>query len=305
MMGESRNNMAINSKYRYLSIAIFILGLLIIILVLFKRGLDSHLVQKQQYVLHYHKQDMEEIKEKTSALRDCESKIVNYEIDLVWYKGRVKELEAQIKSYSTEKPQDIIKKQPFIFIITPTYHRWTQKADLTRLCHTLMHVTNILWIIVEDAEDKSKLVTNLLSLCTVQSIHLNWRTSPELLDEPKNKSKKLTVQKPRGIEQRNHALKWLRLHYKKGQVKGVVYFADDDNTYDLRIFTEMRSTIKVSVWPVGIVGGLKYEGPICSGNRVKGWYAYWAKDRQFQIDLAGKIKCYNNYYTCNNVIMKH
>ena len=52
----------------------------------------------------------------------------------------------------------------------------------------------------------------------------------------------------------------------------------------------MRNTDKVSVWPVGIAGGLKFEGPICSGNGVKTWHAYWAKDRMFQIDFAGKKK---------------
>lgn len=53
----------------------------------------------------------------------------------------------------------------------------------------------------------------------------------------------------------------------------------------------MRSTERVSVWPVGIAGGLKFEGPICSGNTVKHWYAYWAKDRKFQIDFAGGCIC--------------
>ena len=36
------------------------------------------------------------------------------------------------------------------------------------------------------------------------------------------------------------------------QIEGVIYFADDDNTYSLDIFEEMRTTKTVSVWPVGI-----------------------------------------------------
>ena len=48
----------------------------------------------------------------------------------------------------------------------------------------------------------------------------------------------------------------------------------------------------VSVWPVGLAGGLKFEGPICVGDTVKQWYAYWARDRKFQIDFAGM----NNVY---------
>ena len=69
---------------------------------------------------------------------------------------------------------------PTIFLITPTYTRWTQKADLTRLCQTLMHVRNLHWIVVEDSDYKSALVTNFLHDCTVESTHLHTRTVEEL-----------------------------------------------------------------------------------------------------------------------------
>lgn len=162
------------------------------------------------------------------------------QLDLSWYTKRVEELESQIRDISKKGHIPFIKDQPIIFAITPTYSRWTQKADLTRLCQTLMHVNNLMWIVIEDSIDKTPLVTNLLSRCIVNSTHLNIRTSPELIDKPYNQSsKKPHVKKPRGIEQRNVALKWLRSSYRAGQVKGVVYFADDDNTYDLRIFEEV------------------------------------------------------------------
>lgn len=41
--------------------------------------------------------------------------------------------------------------------------------------------------------------------------------------------------KPRGVSNRNAGLKWLKVHAKEG----VIYFADDDNTYDYRIFQEV------------------------------------------------------------------
>ena len=40
---------------------------------------------------------------------------------------------------------------------------------------------------------------------------------------------------PRGVAGRNTGLAWLRRHAKDG----VAYFADDDNTYDIRLFTEV------------------------------------------------------------------
>jgi beta-1,3-glucuronyltransferase len=41
--------------------------------------------------------------------------------------------------------------------------------------------------------------------------------------------------KPRGVANRNAALAWLRNNAKSG----VLYFADDDNTYDIRLFEEV------------------------------------------------------------------
>lgn len=132
--------------------------------------------------------------------------------------------------------------------------------------------------------------------------------------------------KPRGVEQRNEGLRWLREDRRTQpggeNQQGVVYFADDDNTYSLQIFEEvgvvnmfifiilrrdlfrllwclkslylwkcvcvctlnvpwlnrkntwslvfvqMRSTQRVSVWPVGLVGGMKYERPVVEGGKV-------------------------------------
>lgn len=42
-----------------------------------------------------------------------------------------------------------------VFLITPTYKRITQKADLVRLCSTLKNVKFIHWIVIEDSEATS------------------------------------------------------------------------------------------------------------------------------------------------------
>ena len=119
-------------------------------------------------------------------------------------------------------------------MITPTHRRLTQKADLTRLCQTLMNVPNLKWVVVEDAEAATPLVTTLLSRCSVDTEYLFVKTSAELVNSGKE-----AIKKPRGIEQRNLALKWLRDNFKVGQMKGVVYFGDDDNTYHLQVFEEV------------------------------------------------------------------
>lgn len=51
---------------------------------------------------------------------------------------------------------------------------------------------------------------------------------------------------------------------------------------------QMRSTRKVSVWPVGLVGGRRYERPLVEKGKVVGWYTGWKADRPFAIDMAGK-----------------
>lgn len=70
---------------------------------------------------------------------------------------------------------------------------------------------------------------------------------------------------PRGVEQRNRALLWIQ-NQLSGVKEGVVYFGDDDNTYDLKIFGEMRKVKNAGVWPVGIVGGMFVETPILEKN---------------------------------------
>ena len=71
----------------------------------------------------------------------------------------------------------------------------------------------------------------------------------------------------RGVYQRNEAIKWLREERVGGA--GVVYFADDDNTYSTELFEAIRLTKSVSVLPVGLVGGLMVERPRVSEDGLK------------------------------------
>lgn len=52
---------------------------------------------------------------------------------------------------------------------------------------------------------------------------------------PEQYKKKKRGPKPRGVSNRNKGLQWVREHAKTG----VLYFADDDNTYDLDLFAEV------------------------------------------------------------------
>ncbi|KAL4625044.1 galactosylgalactosylxylosylprotein 3-beta-glucuronosyltransferase 2-like [Arapaima gigas] len=165
---------------------------------------------------------------------------------------------------------------PVIYAITPTYTRAVQKAELTRLSNTFRQVPGFHWIVVEDGGARTELVSRLLARSAVPHTHLHALTP--------RRYKRGGM--PRATEQRNAALGWLRAHRTRGD-RGVVFFADDDNTYSLELFEEMRSTQRVSVWPVGLVGGRRYERPLVEKGRVVGWYTGWRADRPFATDMAG------------------
>ena len=60
-----------------------------------------------------------------------------------------------------------------IYIITPTYRRPEQTAELTRLGQTLLHVPAIHWIVVEDANTISRQVAQLLERLAIPYTHLS------------------------------------------------------------------------------------------------------------------------------------
>ena len=152
-----------------------------------------------------------------------------------------------------------------VYMITPTYARWTQKADLTRLCQTLMHVPRLHWIVIEDSVEKTRLVSKFLSRCKVGSTHLNIRTAEYL----RLKNNEPVWRKNRGVEQRNLGIDWLRQSAVAGKLpggskRGVVYFGDDDNTYDIELFEEVcvrfsrLSHLCVNVTPMKWTNGSCY-----------------------------------------------
>ncbi|XP_023322279.1 galactosylgalactosylxylosylprotein 3-beta-glucuronosyltransferase I isoform X2 [Eurytemora carolleeae] len=190
----------------------------------------------------------------------------------------IQTLRAKIHRIQTHEVDTSI---PIIYVITPTYTRPVQKAELTRLMNAFTLVPNLHWIIVEDSSSKTDLVKNLLTSFPKPSTHLNIQTPAKMKLKPKDK----WWSKPRGVFQRNLALSWLKENEKNKE--GIIYFADDDNTYSVDLFEEIRGTKRVSVLPVGLVGGVKVEKPQVSGGKVVGWEVGWGNERPFAVDMAG------------------
>lgn len=186
--------------------------------------------------------------------------------------------------------------KPIIHLITPTYSRSAQLADLTRLGQTLLLVDRLHWILVEDSWNKSNAVMEFVDHMRImvkkygkdmELTHLNERTPTEHQRRANEKQHR----RPRGVAQRNWALRYLHVtQYQQTAFSedDVIYFADDDNTYDVRLFEEMRSTRKVSVWPVGLVGGLSVEKPLIdpATGSVIGFNSRFNPRRAYPIDMA-------------------
>ena len=68
-----------------------------------------------------------------------------------------------------------------LYIVTPTYTRATQLADLTRMANTLRLVPGAHWIVAEDRNHTSQAVADLLSASHLQATHLAALRPPELV----------------------------------------------------------------------------------------------------------------------------
>ena len=161
-----------------------------------------------------------------------------------------------------------------LYVVTPTYSRPTQLADLTRLANTLRLVAGLHWLVAEDSNVTSPAVTELLLASGLTFTHLAALRPPDLVGKVIG----------RGVFNRRAALDWIR---ENAEERGVIYFADDDNSYDVRIFEEIRTTRKVSVFPVGLI--LKYgvSSPIVKDGVVTGFFDAFQAGRHFAMDMAG------------------
>uniref|UniRef100_A0A914PE68 Galactosylgalactosylxylosylprotein 3-beta-glucuronosyltransferase n=1 Tax=Panagrolaimus davidi TaxID=227884 RepID=A0A914PE68_9BILA len=167
-----------------------------------------------------------------------------------------------------------LNKNKTLIIITPTNKRLERLPDLTRFSQTLMHIKNLHWIVIEDGIEIYDAVNRLLKRSNIPYAY--FFAAKELYLPAK------------GWTQRNNALEYLRKYYRNFDGNAIVYFADDDNTYDIRLFNNFIKNVKqVGVWPVGIVGGAVVEGPIVQNNKVINWQAIYKPNRTFAIDMAG------------------
>ena len=62
-----------------------------------------------------------------------------------------------------QEVQELQEGDQELFIITPTYRRQEQEAELTRLGQTLLLAGKMTWIVVEDRQEVSERTRNILA----------------------------------------------------------------------------------------------------------------------------------------------
>ncbi|CAB03531.2 Galactosylgalactosylxylosylprotein 3-beta-glucuronosyltransferase [Caenorhabditis elegans] len=165
-----------------------------------------------------------------------------------------------------------------IIVITPTYRRINRMPDITRLSNTLSHVKNLHWIVIEDGVSTVPAVRAVLERTGLSYTYMAHKTAQGY--------------PAKGWYQRTMALKFIRENTSRilntDLREGVVYFADDDNSYDLRLFNDfIRNVRKLGVWAVGFAGGAAVEAPKVVDKKVTSFDALWVSKRLFAVDMAG------------------
>ncbi|ETN75455.1 glycosyltransferase family 43, partial [Necator americanus] len=173
--------------------------------------------------------------------------------------------------------RNVVPLEPLIIVITPTYKRPTRLADMTRFANTLRLVPHVHWIVIEDGAQTVPFVENLLRRSTHNYTYM-------AIETPSGYPK-------RGWYQRTSALWLLRNDTDSilgDHKEGVVYFGDDDNSYDTRLFTDyIRHVKKLGMWAVGLAGGSPVESPEVVNGTVVGYKVRWGPRRKFAVDMAG------------------
>ncbi|CAG0924975.1 unnamed protein product [Notodromas monacha] len=84
------------------------------------------------------------------------------------------ETEPSFSCYSSKSshPRKNQGKLPTIYVITPTYERPAQLADLTRMAQTLAHVAELFWVLVQDSREREPLVHDFLRYTNINYTYI-------------------------------------------------------------------------------------------------------------------------------------
>lgn len=223
-------------------------------------------------------------------------------------------------------------KDKRLYIITPTKQSTVRLADLTRLSQTVAHVPNVYWIVVESGSEADLSVWELLHRKErTLGVHyayiacerdpqentrgfserdgaLQWlldKVWPEPMDDGIGKNYHLKHEEGADLPRCETTCKLLKQsskpHIKKGEF-GMVYFADDDNSYDSDLLNEIRLYGRyISMFPVGgMEAGFATPVVLLTNSSLLGLYSGWQGQRVWPTDTAEFAVDLQYMYDLNN-----
>jgi len=151
-----------------------------------------------------------------------------------------------------------------LLFITPTHAR-PQRLDYIKRCIVAFQgLASFKWLVIEDGNQCDPEVQKILKASGINFIYLHHGPTRNY-----------------GNRQRNHALQYIR----DKQLKGVVYLADDDNSYSPKLFDELRKVERAAILAVGLLGPRGIERPIVKKGEILWWDANWI-ERKYPVDTA-------------------
>ncbi|CAI5524219.1 unnamed protein product [Closterium sp. Naga37s-1] len=156
--------------------------------------------------------------------------------------------DAPTVSWTVSKPPPL---PPRLILVTPTYTRAFQAAYITELTHTLRLVPPPhTWIVVESGnktDETAMLLERTAGYCAAAEAGGCRKLEYVHIATGDDEDQRWF----RGVGQRNQALEYI----ERENLEGIVYFMDDDNSYALQLFQELRKIHRIGLLPVGFLFG--------------------------------------------------
>jgi len=151
-----------------------------------------------------------------------------------------------------------------LILVTPTYYNPNRLFFINECIKVFSQIKNLIWILCEDNNNIDIEVNEILLKSGIEYKYLAYGPT-----------------KDKGNEQRNFCYEYI----VNNNINGIIYNADDDNEYDIKIFDEIKKTKNISIFPVGNLGpGI--ERPIIQNGKILRWDAGWT-ERRFPVDMGG------------------
>jgi hypothetical protein len=131
-----------------------------------------------------------------------------------------------------------------LLLITTTYAHAEQLLRLRHCARALAGEPAVLWLVVEDAAERTAAVATLLARSGIEHVHLAHGPT-----------------RHGGNSQRNAAMKLIR----DRRLEGIVYNLDDDNGYHPRLWNELRALQRRRVGVLAVRRGV-FPPPRCDGR---------------------------------------